>query len=42
MPFTKSNCFHERKQAGDWRIILVEDVRSITVVAVGHRSEIYD
>jgi mRNA-degrading endonuclease RelE of RelBE toxin-antitoxin system len=27
---------------GDWRVILIEDARSITVVAVGNRKEIYD
>ena len=31
-----------RLRIGDWRIIFVEDARSITVVAVGHRREIYD
>jgi mRNA interferase RelE/StbE len=31
-----------RLRIGDWRIIVVEDARSITVVAVGHRREIYD
>ena len=27
---------------GDWRVILIEDARSITVVAVGNRKEVYD
>ena len=31
-----------RLRTGDWRVIFVEDTRSITVVAVGHRKEIYD
>ena len=31
-----------RLRIGDWRIIFVEEARSITVVAVGHRREIYD
>jgi mRNA interferase RelE/StbE len=31
-----------RLRIGDWRVIFIEDARSITVVAVGHRSEIYD
>jgi hypothetical protein len=26
----------------DWRVIFIEDARSITVVAVGDRKEIYD
>jgi mRNA interferase RelE/StbE len=31
-----------RLRIGDWRVIFIEDTRSITVVAVGHRREIYD
>jgi mRNA interferase RelE/StbE len=31
-----------RLRIGDWRIIFIEDVRSITVIAVGNRKEIYD
>jgi mRNA interferase RelE/StbE len=31
-----------RLRIGDWRVIFVEDARSITVVAVGNRREIYD
>jgi mRNA interferase RelE/StbE len=31
-----------RLRIGDWRVIFIEDARSITVVAVGHRREIYD
>ncbi len=31
-----------RLRVGDWRVIFIEDTRSITVVAVGHRREIYD
>jgi mRNA interferase RelE/StbE len=31
-----------RLRIGDWRVILIEDAKSITVVAVGHRKEIYD
>ena len=31
-----------RLRIGDWRVIFIEDARSITVVAVGHRKEIYD
>jgi mRNA interferase RelE/StbE len=31
-----------RLRIGDWRVIFAEDSRSITVVAVGHRREIYD
>jgi len=27
---------------GDWHVIFIEDARSITVVAVGNRKEIYD
>jgi mRNA interferase RelE/StbE len=27
---------------GDWRVIFIEDARSITVVAVGNRKEIYE
>ncbi len=26
----------------DWRLIFIEDTRSITVIAVGNRREIYD
>ena len=31
-----------RLRIGDWRVIFIEDARSITVVAVGHRREIYE
>jgi mRNA interferase RelE/StbE len=31
-----------RLRIGDWRVIFIEDARTITVVAVGHRKEIYD
>jgi mRNA interferase RelE/StbE len=31
-----------RLRIGDWRVIFIEDVRSITVIAVGNRKEIYD
>jgi len=31
-----------RLRIGDWRVIFIEDARSITVIAVGNRNEIYD
>jgi mRNA interferase RelE/StbE len=31
-----------RLRVGDWRVIFIEDARSITVVAVGHRKDIYE
>jgi mRNA interferase RelE/StbE len=31
-----------RFRIGDWRVIFIEDARSITVIAVGNRKEIYD
>jgi mRNA-degrading endonuclease RelE of RelBE toxin-antitoxin system len=31
-----------RLRIGDWRVIFIEDARSITVIAVGNRREIYD
>ena len=31
-----------RLRIGDWRVIFIEDARSITVVAVGNRRESYD
>lgn len=31
-----------RLRVGDWRVIFYEDQETITVVAVGHRREIYD
>jgi mRNA interferase RelE/StbE len=31
-----------RLRIGDWRIIFIEDTRSITVIGVGHRNEIYN
>jgi hypothetical protein len=31
-----------RLRIGNWRVIFIEDARSITVVAVGNRKEIYD
>ena len=29
-------------RVGDWRVIFVEDARTVTVMAVGHRGQIYD
>jgi mRNA interferase RelE/StbE len=31
-----------RLRIGDWRVVFIEDARSITVAAVGHRREIYE
>jgi mRNA interferase RelE/StbE len=31
-----------RLRIGNWRVIFIEDARSITVIGVGHRNEIYD
>ena len=31
-----------RLRIGDWRVIFIEDARSITGVAVGNRKEVYD
>ncbi len=31
-----------RLRIGDWRVIFIEDARSITVIGVGNRNEIYD
>lgn len=31
-----------RLRVGDWRVIFYEEENTITVVAVGHRREIYD
>jgi mRNA interferase RelE/StbE len=31
-----------RLRVGDWRVIFIEDSASIIIVAVGHRSDIYD
>jgi mRNA interferase RelE/StbE len=31
-----------RLRVGDWRVIFIEDAKSITVVAVGHRKDIYE
>ena len=31
-----------RLRIGDWRVIFIEDARSITVIAVGNRKEIFD
>jgi mRNA interferase RelE/StbE len=31
-----------RLRIGDWRVIFIEDVKSITVIGVGHRNEIYN
>ena len=31
-----------RLRIGDWRVIFIEDARSITIIAVGNRKEIYD
>jgi mRNA interferase RelE/StbE len=31
-----------RLRVGDWRVIFIEDDKSIIVVAVGNRREIYD
>jgi mRNA interferase RelE/StbE len=31
-----------RLRVGDYRVIFIEDTDSITIVAVGHRREVYD
>jgi len=31
-----------RLRIGDWRVIFIEDARSITVIGVGHRNEVYN
>jgi mRNA interferase RelE/StbE len=31
-----------RLRIGDWRVVFIEGARSITVIAVGNRKEIYD
>jgi mRNA interferase RelE/StbE len=31
-----------RLRVGDWRVIFIEDARSVTVIAVGNRKEIYE
>jgi mRNA interferase RelE/StbE len=31
-----------RLRVGDWRVIFIEEKTSITIVAVGNRSDIYD
>ena len=31
-----------RLRIGDWRVIFIEDARSITVIVVGNRREIFD
>ena len=31
-----------RLRVGDYRVIFFEDARTVTVVAVGHRRDIYD
>ena len=31
-----------RLRIGDWRVVFIEDARSITVIGVGNRNEIYD
>ena len=31
-----------RLRVGDWRVIFYEEAGTITIVAVGHRREIYD
>jgi mRNA interferase RelE/StbE len=31
-----------RLRVGDYRVIFFEDAKAITVVAVGHRRDIYD
>ena len=31
-----------RLRVGDWRVIFIEDKARIVIVAVGHRSSIYD
>jgi mRNA interferase RelE/StbE len=31
-----------RLRVGDWRVIFIEDNRSIVVVAVGHRRDVYE
>ncbi|MBX9828946.1 MAG: type II toxin-antitoxin system RelE/ParE family toxin [Xanthobacteraceae bacterium] len=31
-----------RRRVGDYRVIFFEDAKTITIVAVGHRRDIYD
>jgi len=31
-----------RLRIGDWRVIFIDDVKSIIIIAVGNRKEIYD
>jgi mRNA interferase RelE/StbE len=31
-----------RLRIGDWRVIFIEDARSVNVIAVGNRKDIYD
>ena len=31
-----------RLRIGDYRVIFIEDAKAITIVAVGHRRDIYD
>lgn len=31
-----------RLRVGDYRVIFIEDANSVTIVAAGHRREIYD
>ena len=31
-----------RLRVGDWRVLFVDDGHVVTVVAIGHRREIYD
>ena len=31
-----------RLRVGDYRVIFIEDAKAITIVAVGHRRDIYD
>ncbi len=35
----RSGC---RLRVGDWRVVFIEERASITIVAVGHRRDIYD
>jgi mRNA interferase RelE/StbE len=31
-----------RLRIGHWRVIFIEDARSITIIGVGHRNEVYN
>ena len=41
-PPGKRNNSQNGLETPDWRVIFIEDARSITVIAVGNRKEIYD